>query len=116
MHDDDRTGCPGQLRQTTPRVDLGGRLGHGYRVANGGAQAPLVGDVDVDHISPRRGDNVFRLWDGALEPRPVDLDQQHLTLDAERETSAVTDLAEAASQDLGGENPQPHVLDSKLSD
>src|ERR1700744_2428710 len=96
-------------------VELLGSVGQGNRVADGSAQAALVGDVDIDDVAPGRCDNVLGLWDGTSEQRPIHLDQQLLTLDAEREASAVTDLTETASQDLGGEEAQPHVFDSKLS-
>src|SRR6202034_2662246 len=81
-------------------VELLGSLGQGNRVADRCAQAALVGDVDVDDIAPRRGDNVFGLRNRTSEPRPIHLDQQLLPFDAERETSAVADLTETARQDL----------------
>src|SRR3984957_10480793 len=96
-------------------VELPGIFGQGDRVTDRRSQAALVGDVHVDDIAPGRGDNVFRLRDRTFEPRPIHLDQQLLTFDAERETSAVADLPETAGQDLGGEDAQPHVFDSKLS-
>src|ERR1700684_4371599 len=96
-------------------VELLGSVGQGNRVADRRAQAALVGDVDVDDIAPRRGDNVFGLRNRTFESRPIDLDQQLLPFDAEREASAVADPTETAGQDLGGEEAQPHVFDSKLS-
>jgi hypothetical protein len=112
MHDDDRTRVAMANRRA---VELLGRVRQGHRVADRGAQAALVGDVDIDDIAPGRGDNVFGLWDQTFEPRAIHLDQQLLTFDAEREASAVANLTETASQDLGGKEAQPHVFDSKLS-
>lgn len=94
---------------------LRGRFGYRDGVTNCGTEAALVGDVDVDHISARRGYNILRLRNEAFQARPVHLDQQILALDAERETSPVPNLPEAAGQDFGREDTQPHVLDSELS-
>lgn len=54
-----------------------------HRVANGRAQAALVGDVDTDELSARRRDHVLGLRNGAVQHGPVHLDDQRLMLDVE---------------------------------
>jgi hypothetical protein len=99
---------------TTVPGDLVGDLGQGDRVAHGGGQAALVGDVDIADVAPQAGHDVFGLRNRTAAPRPVYLDQKQLTFDPESKAPAVTDLPEPAGEHLVRENSQPDVLDSKL--
>src|ERR1700756_4851624 len=73
---------------TTVPGDLVGDLGEGDRVAHRSGQAPLVGDVDVDDVAPQGGVDLLGLWNRTAQPRPVYLDEEPLTFDAESEAPA----------------------------
>ena len=92
---------------TTVPGDLVGELGEGDRVTHGSGQAALVGDVDVDDAAPQAGGDIFGLRNRTPEPRPVYLDEEPLTFDAESEAPAVTDLPEPAGQHLRPEGANP---------
>ena len=99
---------------TTVPGDLLVNLVEGNRVTHRRGKAALVGDIDLDNVAPHGGDDVFGLRNRAAAPSPIYLGEQPLTFDAESKAPAVTDLPEPACEYFVRENPQPHVLDSKL--
>ena len=79
------------------------------RVAYRGAQAALVGEVNIDQAADRPRDHIFGLRDWAGQARPVNLDDERSVLDVKGKTASITDLSIPARKDSCR-----YVLDSKL--
>jgi hypothetical protein len=92
---------------------LSGSARHGYRgthpVAHRGGEATLVSQIDPEHAAAREGNHVLGLRHGAGQARPVHLDHEGAVFDVEGEATTVSDLAEPARVDPGGD-----VLENEL--
>src|SRR6185312_10617323 len=77
------------------------RLCVGHRVTHGGGEAAFVVQVDVADLAGCGGDDVLGLRNGSGQPRTVDLDDQRLVLDMEREAAPLGALAESAGVKTG---------------
>jgi hypothetical protein len=82
-HDDDRT-----VALLSARCACHPLRG-GYRVPHGRGHAALVEQIDVGEPAGGGGHNILGLWDGSRDPRPVDLDDQHLLFEVERKGATV---------------------------